>query len=98
MGRQVFRSLWLAFAVMLAQVAMIALAPGGGGAYTSLELPGTTARQLLVPAVIALFFRFVRDPSWPVACTLAVVGMDLAFVHPTYALFVAMPLLGFALV
>ena len=98
MGRQVFRSLWLAFAVLLAQVGMIALAPGGGGAYTSLELPGTVARQLLVPAVIALFFRFVRAPTWPVALTLAAAGMDLAFVHPTYALFVVMPLLGFALV
>src|SRR5207253_3762056 len=58
MGRQVFRSRWLAFAVLLAQVGMIALAPGGAGAYTSLELPGTVARQLLVPAVIALFFGF----------------------------------------
>src|SRR5258705_1208383 len=77
---------------------MIALAPGGGGAYTSLELPGTVARQLLVPAVIALFFRFVRAPTWPVALTLAAAGMDLAFVHPTYALFVAVPLLGFGLV
>jgi hypothetical protein len=98
MGRQVFRSLWLAFAVLLAQVGMIALAPGRGGAYTSLELPGTVARQLLVPAVIALFFRFVRAPTWPVALTLAAAGMDLAFVHPTYALFVAVPLLGFGLV
>jgi len=98
MGRQVFRSTWLAVATMLAQVAMIALAPGGGGAYTSLELPGTTARQLLVPAVIALFFRFVRDPTRALALTLAVAGMDLAFVHPTYALFIAIPLIGFALV
>ena len=98
MGRQVFRSTWLALGTMLAQVAMAALAPGGGGSYTSLELPGTTARQLLVPAVIALYFRFVRDPSWPVALTLAVAGMDLAFVHPTYALFIAIPLVGFALV
>ncbi len=98
MGWQVFRSRALAAATMLAQVAMIALAPGGGGAYTSLELPGTTARQLLVPAVIALYFRFIRDPTWPVALTLAVAGMDLAFVHPTYAFFVAMPLVGFALV
>ena len=98
MGRQVFRSKWLAVATMLAQVAMIALAPGGGGAYTSLELPATTARQLLVPAVIALFFLFVRDPTWPLALTLAVAGMDLAFVHPTYALFIAIPLVGFALV
>jgi len=98
MGCQVFRSAWLAVATMLAQVAMIALAPGGGGAYTSLELPATTARQLLVPAVIALFFLFVRDPTWPLALTLAVAGMDLAFVHPTYALFIAIPLVGFALV
>ncbi len=98
MGRQVFHSTWLAVATMLAQVAMIALAPGGGGAYTSLELPATTARQLLVPAVIALFFLFVRDPTWPLALTLAVAGMDLAFVHPTYALFIAIPLVGFALV
>ena len=98
MGRQVFRSSWLAFAVLLAQVGMIALAAGGGGAYTSLELPGTTARQLLVPAAIALFFRFVREPSWRVGLTLAAAGMGLAFVHPTYALFLALPFVGFALV
>jgi hypothetical protein len=98
MGRQVFRSSWLAFGVMLAQVGMIALAPGGGGSYTTLELPGTTARQLLVPAVIALFFAFVRAPSWRLALTLGAAGMDLAFVHPTYAIFVAIPLVGFALV
>ena len=97
-GRQVFRSTPLAFATMLAQVAMIALAPGGGGSYTSLELPGTTARQLFVPAVVSLFFALVRKPSWPVALTLAVAGMDLAFVHPTYAFFIAIPLAGYAIV
>jgi hypothetical protein len=48
--------------------------------------------------VIALFFRFVRAPTWPVGLTLAAAGMDLAFVHPTYALFVAVPLVGFGLV
>jgi hypothetical protein len=97
MGRAVFRSGWLAAGTVLVQVALIALAPGGGGSYTTLELPGTVARQLLVPAVIALFFRFVRAPSWPVGATLAAAGLDLAFVHPTYALFVAIPLVGFAL-
>ena len=51
-GTRVFRSTWLGLATMLVQVAMIALAPGGGGAYTSLELPGTVARQLLIPAAI----------------------------------------------
>ena len=97
MGRAVFRSAWLAAGTVLVQVSLIALAPGGGGAYATLELPGTVARQLLVPAVIALFFRFVREPSWQVGATLAAAGLDLAFVHPTYALFVAIPLAGFAL-
>jgi hypothetical protein len=98
MGRAVFRSAWLGAATMLAQVALIAFAPGEGGAYTSLELPGTVARQLLVPAVVTLFFMFVRAPSWQLGVTLAAAGMDLAFVHPTYALFVAIPLAGFVLV
>ena len=63
MGRAVFRSTWLAVGTVLVQVSLIALAPGGGGSYTTLELPGTVARQLLVPAVIALFFRLrARHP------------------------------------
>ncbi|HET7568207.1 MAG TPA: hypothetical protein VFJ91_09470, partial [Gaiellaceae bacterium] len=92
MGVAVFRSTALGLVTMLAQVALIALAPGHGGAYTILALPGTAARQLLVPAATALFFAFVRRPTPPVALTLAAVAMDLAFVHPTYALFLALPL------
>src|SRR6266404_3302235 len=97
MGRAVFRSASLAFGTMLAPVALIAFAPGGGGAYAGLVLPGTAARQLLVPVVIALFFRFVRRPGWALAATLAAAGATLAFVHPTYALFLAIPLVGFVL-
>jgi hypothetical protein len=94
-GLAAFRSAWLGLAVVAAQVALIALAPGGGGSYATLAVPGTVARQLLVPAVLALFFRFVRDPSWQLGLTLAACSMDLAFVHPTYALFLAIPLGGF---
>ncbi len=96
-GRTVFRSASLGVATMLAQVGLIVFAPGAGGSYTSLELPGTVARQLLVPAALTLFFLFVRAPSRPLALTLAAAGMGLAFVHPTYALFLAIPLAGFAL-
>jgi Family of unknown function (DUF6541) len=97
LGTVIFRSAWLGAATMVAQTALIAFAPGYGGSYVSLELPGTVARQLLVPAVLTLFFRFVREPSRLLALTLAVAGMDLAFVHPTYALFLALPLTGFGL-
>jgi len=98
LGYTIFRSAPLAAATVLAQAGMIALAPGGGGSYASLELPGTTARQLLVPAASALFFRFVRTPSRVLGLTLAIAGLDLAFVHPTYALFLAIPLVGYAAV
>ncbi|MDE3190781.1 MAG: hypothetical protein KGL94_08190 [Acidobacteriota bacterium] len=98
MGVAVFRSAWLGFATMLAQVALIGFALGSGGAYTSLELPATVSRQLLIPAAITLFFAFVRTPSRTVALSLAAAGMDIAFVHPTYALFIAIPLAGYLLV
>ena len=97
LGREVFGSARLGVATMLAQVGMIALAPGGGGAYRSLELPGTAARQLLVPAALVVFFRFVRKPSRVLGATLGLAAMALAFVHPTYALFLAIPLAGYAL-
>ena len=98
MGCAVFRSAWLGAATMAAQIALIVFAPGSGGSFTSLELPGTLARQLFVPVALTLFFGFVRAPSWTLALTLAAVGMDLAFVHPTYAFFLALPLVGYAVV
>src|SRR6185312_9853503 len=58
-GKEVFRSAWGGLAVLLAQVSMFALASGHGGSYTALALPATASRQLLVPAVIALFFAYV---------------------------------------
>ena len=81
--------------MLLAQVAMFGLAAGHGGSYTALALPATASRQLLVPAVIALFFRYVARRSWPVLATLAVAAGALALVHPTYALFVLIPLVGY---
>ena len=97
LGREVFRSRTAGVATLLAQVGMIALAPGSGGAYRTLELPGTTARQLLVPAATIVFFRFVRAPSPALGATLAVAAAALSFVHPTYALFLAIVLGGYAL-
>jgi Family of unknown function (DUF6541) len=99
-GREVFRSAWGGLAVLLAQVAMFGLAAGHGGSYTALALPATASRQLLVPAVIALFFAFVAQRGSSALsrlATLAVASGALAFVHPTYALFVLIPLVGYVL-
>jgi len=95
MGWAIFRSVGLGLAVMLAQVAIKAFAAGHAGVYPFLWEPGTVATQLLVPAAVALFFHFVRRPSWPRAVVLAAASGSLALVHPTYALFLAIPLGGF---
>jgi hypothetical protein len=96
LGRVLFRSHAAGVATLAAQVGMIALAPGGGGAYRTLELPGTVARQLLVPAALIVFIRFVREPSWQLGVTLAGAALSLSFVHPTYALFLVVVLVGYA--
>jgi hypothetical protein len=94
-GAAVFRSAWSALSVVLAQVAIIALAAGHGGSYTALALPATAARQLLVPAVIALFFSYVREPSRGGVAALVAAELGLALVHPTYAVFAGIPLGGY---
>jgi hypothetical protein len=97
LGRTLFRSTPLGIATMLAQVALIALAPGGAGAYLKLENPGTASRQLLVPATLIVFIRFVREPTWQRALPVALGSGAISFVHGTYALFLALVLGGFAL-
>jgi hypothetical protein len=97
MGWAIFRSTGLALAVVLGQVAIKAFAPGHGGVYSFLWEPSTVATQLLVPAAVAFFFHFVRGPSRPVAVMLAAASVSLALVHPTYALFLAIPLGAFVL-
>lgn len=98
MGWAVFRSTGLAVAVVVAQVGFRAFPQGHGGVYPDLWQPGQAATQLLLPAVVAVFFVLVRRPSWPVVLTLAAGSADLALVHPTYALFLAIPLIAFVAV
>ena len=97
MGWAIFRSIGLAVAVVLAQLAFKVFAPGHGGVYRFLWEPGSVATQLLVPAAVAFFFYFVRKPTWPTGLMLAATSGSLALVHPTYALFVAIPLAAFVI-
>ena len=93
-GAAVFGSRWGGASVLLATLAMFAFGPGHGGSYAELAQPATAARQLFVPAVIALFFA---APSWRGRAELAAVFGALALVHPTYALFILVPFVGYAL-
>jgi xanthosine utilization system XapX-like protein len=97
-GWALFRRTWAAGVTAAAQVAMIAFAPGLGGAYVFLSLPATASRQLLVPAALALALEFVRAPSIGLVASTAAAGLALAVVHPTYAIFLWIPFVGFLVV
>jgi hypothetical protein len=97
-GLVLFRSRFAGLATAIAQFALLGLAPGHGGAYTSLALPATASRALLLPALLALVFAYVREPSWPLLASVAAASAAMALVHPSHAVLVAVGLAGFLVV
>jgi len=103
-GWALFRRVGPAVAVTCAAVALTALAPQGGGAYTALGLPATASRQLLVPAALALALAACdtasqgRFGSRALLASAGAASLALAVVHPTYAIFLWLPFAGFLLV
>jgi hypothetical protein len=97
-GTALFDSAALGAATAAAQVALVGFAAGHGGTYPLLARPAPAARQLLVPATLALIFAYARGPTWRILVTVAVASLGLALVHPTYAVFLCIPLAGWLLV
>jgi hypothetical protein len=97
-GLAVFGSAAAGAAVLAGQLGLYVLAAGHGGSWTSLALPATGAKQMLVPAAIALFFSLVETRSWVLAAAVAAAFGELSLVHVTYALYALIPLAAFAVV
>jgi hypothetical protein len=94
-GWALFRSVWAAGAVAGAQAGLVCFAPGHGGAYVLLSQPEPAARHLLVPAALALALESLRAPSVARYASTGAAALALAVVHPTYALFLWIPFVGF---
>jgi hypothetical protein len=97
-GYSAFRRVVPAAASAAAGVAMVAMAPGHGGAFTALALPATAARQILVPVALSLALAASRRPTPGSLATAGAASLVLAAVHPTYALFLWIPFGGFIVV
>ena len=97
-GLVLFGSAAAGFSVLAAWLGIFCFAAGHGGSWSSLGLPATAARQLLVPAAIALFFTAVERRSWAAAVAVAAIFGELTLVHVTYALFALIPLAAYAVV
>jgi hypothetical protein len=76
---------------------LLAFAREGTGSLQFLAQPGGAARLLLIPALLALVFAFVAEGGLSLLGAAAVSGFALAVVHPTYVVFVALPVCGFLL-
>src|SRR5713226_2841590 len=97
-GLALFRSAWLGAAVLTAAVSAVALARGHGGSFALLSQPGTLDRHVLVAVALTLFFLFLRHPGWQLGLSLTAIGVEVLLVHTSTAVFLGVPLLGFALV
>lgn len=94
-GRSLFNTVWGGIAGLVAQASLIGLAGGHTGAFRSLALPGTAARQLLVPALLALVFTYMRERKMALLGAIVAGAIAIALIHPTYAVFLCVPLAGF---
>ena len=94
-GAAIFRSWAGGVAAATGQLALFAFARDGVGWLQFLAQPGGAARLLLIPGVLALAFGYLEERSRAVLASLAASAFVLAVVHPTYVVFVVLPLTGF---
>jgi hypothetical protein len=94
-GAALFRSFGGGIATMAAQAGLLGFSRAGTGSFDFLALPTTVARALIAPALLALVFSVVAGGRRRGVLSVSAAALALALVHPTYALFVAVPLAGF---
>ena len=94
-GAALFRSPGAGVATAAAQVGLLGFSRAGTGSFDFMALPPTVARAMIAPALLALVFSFVGGGRKRQVLSVAAASLALALVHPTYAFFVAIPLLGF---
>jgi hypothetical protein len=94
-GAALFRSPGAGVATAAAQAGLLGFSRAGTGSFDFMALPPTVARAMIAPALLALVFSFVGGGRRRQVLSVAAASLALAVVHPTYAFFVAIPLLGF---
>jgi hypothetical protein len=94
-GRALFGSWIGGVAVLAAQVAQLGFSRGGTGTFQALALPTSVTRAVLVPALLALLFAYLRERDWRLLVPLAAASLAVVVVHPSYLVFIAIPITGF---
>ena len=82
-------------ATAAAQVGLVELAGAHVTSFKLLSLPVAASLLLLVPALLALVFLFVAGGERRLLLSVGAAALALAVVHPTYVVFIGLPLVGF---
>jgi len=94
-GQALFRSWVGGFATAVAYLAEVRFQGSGIGALEFLSSPASAARNLLVPAVLALSFAYVSRARRPTLAALAAAALALTLIHVSYTVFVGVVLVGY---
>jgi hypothetical protein len=94
-GVALFRSRWAGVATTLASFALLGLAPGHGGTFVGLPLAANASRILILPALLALVFVYVREPSWQLLASVGAAAGAMTLTHPPHSALVLVVLGGF---
>jgi hypothetical protein len=94
-GVALFRSHWAGLATLLGSFTLLGLAPGHGGSYVSLSLAANASRMLVLPALLALVFLYVRSPSWQLLVSVSAAAGAMTLIHPPHSALVLIVLAGF---
>jgi hypothetical protein len=97
-GLALFGSAIGGLGVLAGSLGLYCFAAGHGGSYVYLSLPATAARQIVVPAVLALFFGYAARGRVADLLALAALLGGLTLVHSSYGPFLALPLVAYAVV
>ena len=94
-GAALFRSYGGGVAVAAAQTGLLGFSRAGTGSFDFMAYPPTVARALIAPTVLALVFSLAAGGRRRQVLSISAASIALALVHPTYAFFVALPVVGF---
>ena len=95
-GAALFRSWAAGLATAAAQAGLVAFSRDGVGSFELLSLPPAAARLLITPALLAVVFALLAGAPRRTLVIVGLGGLVLGIVHPTYVLYVALGLAGFA--
>jgi hypothetical protein len=99
-GSVVFDSRAGGFTFVAAQVAYLGFSRRGNGfagtgQFETLSQPQAASVLLLTATMLALAFAFAKQGGWALLVAVGAVGFALTVVHPTYAPYVALVVVGF---